>query len=202
MPKAMVATITTPSSRWKRSWCAARAADVHPGVIGQRRDALRLQPRRGLVDLLARQAIDDARFAGMLFLDEAQQLRARVVLVDDGVADVRPVEARDEDARLVQRQPPHDLVARLRVGGGGERDARHLGKALVQHRELQVFRAEVVPPLRDAVRLVDGEERELRLGERLEHARHHQALGRDVQQIQLSGQQRTFGGIGLTRLER
>ncbi len=63
------------------------------------------------------------------------------------------------------------------------------GKALVQQRELQVFRAEVVAPLRNAVRLVDGEQRDLRFFQQLEHARHRQALGRDVEQVEFAGLQ-------------
>ena len=41
-------------------------------------------------------AVDDAGVAVVLVAQEAQQLLARVVLLDDGVADVRPVEAADE----------------------------------------------------------------------------------------------------------
>ena len=64
------------------------------------------------------------------------------------------------DARLVERQPLDDLGARLRIGGGGERNARHLRETLVQHRQLQIFRAEIVAPLRHAMGLVDGEQRD------------------------------------------
>jgi hypothetical protein len=39
---------------------------LHAGVVGQRVDALRREPRGGLVDLAARQAIDDAALARML----------------------------------------------------------------------------------------------------------------------------------------
>ncbi len=92
----------------------------------------------------------------------AQELRARVVLVDDRVADVRAVEARHEDPRVVEREALDDLGARLRIGGGGERDARHVREALVQQRKLQVLGPEVVAPLRDAVRLVDREQRDRR----------------------------------------
>ena len=56
------------------------------------------QPGGGFVDLLARQAIDDACFAAM-FGEEGQQLPARIVAFDDAVADVGAVEAGDEDAR-------------------------------------------------------------------------------------------------------
>jgi hypothetical protein len=117
--------------------------------------------------------------------DEAQHLRARIELLDHRVADVGPVEARDEKARLVQREPVHDLGAGMRIRGGGQRDARHAREALVQHRKLQVFRPEVVAPLRHAVRLVDREERELRPGGELEHPRHVSRSG-DVQQNEFS----------------
>ncbi len=61
------------------------------------------------------------------------------------------------------------------------------GKRSCKQRELQVFGAEVVAPLRHAVRLVDGEQGELRRGlqalELREEARHQQPLRRDVEQI-------------------
>jgi hypothetical protein len=53
-----------------------------------------------------------------------------------------------------------DVGAGVGVGGGGERDARHAGKRSCRMRQLQVLLAEVVPPLADAVRLVDGEQAE------------------------------------------
>ena len=56
------------------------------------------------------------------------------------------------------------------VGGGGQRDARHAGEALVQDRQAEVFLAEVVAPLADAMRLVDGEQAEqAALVQRIEH---------------------------------
>ena len=131
MPKAMVATITMPSSRWKRSWCRRRASASMPAWYGRAAMPWRFESRRGLVHLLARQAIDDARLAGVLGADEIEQLAARIVLLDDAVADVRPVEARHERARVAELQALDDLGARLRIGGGGERDARHAGEALV-----------------------------------------------------------------------
>ena len=45
-----------------------------------------------------------------------------------------------------------------RIGGGGQRDARHLRAALVQQGQFAVFGPEIVAPLRDAMRLVDGEQ--------------------------------------------
>ena len=90
-------------------------------------------------------------------------------------------------ARIVQRQAFDDLGARWRIGGGGECDARHCGKAFVQHRQFAVLGAEIVAPLRYAVRLVDGKQRQpgtgLHLFEQGEEAWHQQALRRNVQQI-------------------
>ena len=83
---------------------------------------------------LARKAVDDAAFAGVVLGDEARELVLRVrtaLLVDDPVEDVRAVEARHE-AFGVEQEPFDDLLARLLVRRGGERDPRHLGEALPQ----------------------------------------------------------------------
>jgi hypothetical protein len=76
------------------------------------------------------------------------------------------------------------------------------GPALVEHRELQVLGPEVVAPLRHAVRLVDREERDLRAVEELERARHQQALGRDVQEVELAARERALDVRRLARVER
>ncbi len=63
MPKAIVATITMPSSLRKRSWLRGAQACVEAGVIGQRGMPAPGQRRGGVLDLVARQAIDDAGVA-------------------------------------------------------------------------------------------------------------------------------------------
>ena len=177
-----------PSSRRKRSWWRRRMPGVEPGVVGQRRQALVGQPGGGFLDLLARLAIDDAGVALVLVAQEAQQLAPRIVLLDDGVADVRPVEAADEGLRILQLQPHHDVGAGVGVGGGRQRQPRHAGKTLVQHAQAQVLLAEVVAPLADAVRLVDGKQAEqAALVQRIQHrqeTRRQDALRRRVQQHQ------------------
>src|SRR6266571_2284892 len=65
---------------------------IQPGVVGQGVDALLAQPGGRLVDLAPRQAVDDAGVAAMSG-EKIEQLAARVVALDDRVADVRPVEA-------------------------------------------------------------------------------------------------------------
>jgi hypothetical protein len=49
----------------------------------------------------------------MLVANEGQQLRPGVALVGDHVTDVRAVEARDEDARIGEREPLDDLDWRV-----------------------------------------------------------------------------------------
>ena len=168
----------------------ARAhAGIEAGVIGQRRDAGVGQRSGGILDLGARQAIDDAGVAGMALGDEGLQLRRRVLLVDDLIADVRAVEARDEARRAGKPEPLDDLLARQFVGGRGQRDARHVGKALGDRRQADIFRAEIVPPLRHAMRLVDRKQRDLGPAEQGEAARRQQPLRRDIEQVEIAGDQ-------------
>jgi hypothetical protein len=57
--------------------------------------------------------------------------------------------------RLAEVKPRYDLGARALVGGRGQRDARDAGEFPVQPFELQGVGAEIVAPLRDAMRFVD-----------------------------------------------
>ena len=86
---------------------------VEAGVVGQRLMPWRTSNSAVVLHLLARQAIDDAGLARMLVVDEPQQLPAGIVLLDDAVTDVGPVEAGDESRGAAQTQPFDDL---LRVG--------------------------------------------------------------------------------------
>ena len=74
------------------------------------------------------------------------------------VADVGTVEARDEALGVLEPQLGDDLLAGALVRGGREGNARDTGEPLGKHLELTILRTEVVPPLRDAVRLVNCEE--------------------------------------------
>jgi hypothetical protein len=98
---------------------------------------------------------------------------------------------------MMQDLGPRQLVCR-----GGERDARHAGKALAQHRELQVLRAEVVPPLRHAMRLVDGDQREAAGREQVKAARREQPFGRNVHEVELAAAHAPLDLACLGRAER
>ena len=159
------------------------------GVVGAGVHAARAQPLRRLLDPAARQAVDDAGVSPVLVVEEPRELLARTLLRHDPVADVRAVEAGDEHAGFLQAQPLPDLPPRGLVGGRGEGDAGHGRKALVKRRELQVLRAEVVTPLRHAVRFVDREQRELDLVEQRERPLAEQPLWGHVEQVDPAGTQ-------------
>ena len=75
----------------------------------------------------------------------------------DAIEEVRPIERADELERLLQLQLRGDVAADApgrRRREGVQADA---GKALPQRAELPVFGTEIVAPLADAVRLVDGD---------------------------------------------
>ncbi len=83
-----------------------------------------------------------------MILEEGEELASRLVALDDGVADVRPVERGGEDRRVLEAQALDDVAARRGVGRGGERDARH-GRIVVGERlQRPVFRPEVMAPRR------------------------------------------------------
>ena len=89
-----------------------------------------------------------------------QQLVARAALGDDPVEEVRPVVAGGEDRRA--RRGSWSTMSR-RVGSSAvavSASSGTSGKRSLRIAERLVFAAEIVAPLRDAMRLVDGEERE------------------------------------------
>ena len=77
-----------------------------------------------------------------------------------------------------------DIVLHDGRGGGGQGDDRRGAQGRQVLAEHAVVGAEIVAPLRDAVRFVDGDERRLALGEHFGKAGDAQALGRDEEELQ------------------
>ena len=98
-----------------------------------------------------------------------------------------PVEAGRDADRLAQAQAPLDVGGDLRRRGRGRRDDRLRAEPARRVGEAEVVGPEVVAPLRDAVRLVDDEEADRHLAQRLEEPGRGEALRRDVEQPQLAG---------------
>ncbi len=86
--------------------------------------------------------------------------------------------------RRVEVEARDDLVARRRSRRRGERHARNARETALELVEHQVVLAKVVAPLRDAMRLVDRDQRQRHAGEHLERLLLHEPLGRDVEKLQ------------------
>ena len=172
------------------------------GVIARGGKTLLPQQLADMLHGFARGAIHDARLAGLPHLtcgialcgtgrDETQK---RAVLVTrlralHSEIEVRPVETAHEHEGVAQLEGVHDVAAHLL--GGGRREGGHSGagrQALHEPGDGAVVGAEVLPPLRHAVRLVHGHERDARGLGKLGHARRGEALGRHVEQLHVARQ--------------
>ena len=172
---------------------------VEARVVGEGLDPAAHQELRGRLDRRPGQAVDDARAAGVLGLDQPEQLPPRLVLRNDAVLDIWAVEARDEMPRPGEVQPLRDLGARRVRRRRRERDARHRRPALVQRGQLQVVGPEVVSPLGHAVRLVDGEQRDRAAVQQPQRGLGAQPLWCQVEQVEPPGDE---VGLDLTPLAR
>ena len=157
---------------------------VEAGVIGQGRNALGPQLLGQLVGAVARAGVDHPGPAHALLdqLDHPRPRRALLALGRKG--ELGPGETVDELGAVLQPQLGADVVAGPRVGGGCDRQPGRLGEHFGQAAEHAVFGAEVVAPLADAVRLVDGDQGQRQARQPVEHRRLHQAFRRQVQKVE------------------
>ena len=81
------------------------------------------------------------------------------------VDEVRPIERADELDGFSKPELRGDVAAHARGRRRGEGVQADAGKRAAQPAELPVLRPEVVPPLADAVRFVDGDELHVALRE-------------------------------------
>ena len=117
------------------------------GMIGESIAPARSQPGSCLVDPPPGEAIDNPGIARMLLGKKPPQLLQRIALGDNPVEQVRSVVASGEDPRLSQPKLGNDVASCRVVRCCGEGQQRDIGKALLEDRELLVFRTEVVTPL-------------------------------------------------------
>ena len=158
---------------------------IHAGMVGARLDAVGQQQLGELLDLLAAQAVDDAALA-LVLLDEADDVAVDVVLGPYFIIEVGAVERRLEDRGV--RHAEILLDVHLHLGGGGSRqgDERSRTYFVDDGADTSVLGTEVMSPLRDAVRLVDGIERNLDFAQEGDVVLLGQRLGREVEQLGLA----------------
>ncbi len=155
-----------------------------PSVVRRGLDAGLAQLPRHLLDPFPREGIDDSRLV-LAAGEKSHQLAEGLVLFHDGIADVGAIKAGEETGGILQPQAREDVATGLRVGGRGERDHRDLREDLAQDAELGVLGPEVVPPLGDAVRLVNGEEGDVEALDPVDETVGKKPLGRHVEELQL-----------------
>ena len=154
------------------------------GVIDGRGPARVLGDECGdLLRAFAGRGVDDAR-TGRL----AEEFRQQVLLLLLAlgtlhfVEEVGAGEAGDEGLRVVQRQLLDDVAADAVRGGGGQGDGRRVAQQLAEIAEPGVIGAKIVPPLADAVCLVDGQQLQIHAADRLEEPPAAKPLRRHVHQ--------------------
>ncbi len=155
-----------------------------PRVVRRSLDPGLAELPRHLLDPFSREGVDDP---GLLLSagEKTHQLAEGLVLFHDGIADVRAVKACEEAGGVLQPQARDDVAPGLRVSGRGERHHRDMREDLAQDAELGVLGAEVVPPLGDAVRLVNGEEGDVQALDPLDETVGKEPLGGHVEELQL-----------------
>ncbi len=141
------------------------------------------------------------RCAGEHGLELLVARQARPHAVDQ----VRPIEAADQHERVAQPELADDVLAHAGRRGRRERVHRHLRPGRAQRAELPVLRPEVVAPVADAVRFVDGDvahagprHRRLEAGAAVAH----QAFGRHVEQLEAPVAQAVEGRLPRVRGHR
>ena len=141
-------------------------------VIGQRRKALCREPGGGGLDLPARQAIDNAAVFPVS-RQEAQQLFFGILPGRHAVADIGPVKAAHKHRGPPEREAGGNIGAGLHGGGGGQSHARHGRKGIRQLVQKQVVLAEIMPPLGNAVGLVNRDQRQWKAAQPGQRCRLH-----------------------------
>ncbi len=138
-----------------------------PGVVGGRVDPGRRQLPCQRFGIAALPHVHDGAAFGL-----TQQLLDHEPLVprrtgENLEGEIRPVEALDHADRVAQLEALDDVIGDPRRGGRGEGQPSRAGKGRQVGPQLAVLGSEVVAPLRDAVRLVDGEKADPVVRERL-----------------------------------
>ena len=181
IPKAMVATMICTSSLRKASWFCSRTSRFNPAWYGPGLKAVVVELGAELLGLLATQGIDDPTIA-LVVLQKIHELIEAAAFGLHVVLNIGPVEARHKNLGPLQFELVENVVTGQLVCRSREGDHGHVGQGGAEFGQLQVFRTEIVTPLRDAMRLVNGDQIDLRALQGIhEIGVGQQALGGDVQ---------------------
>ena len=133
---------------------------------------------------LAARRVDDRRPRVLVErLAERGELVGLAAGLDGGVRQVRAVEPGDEHRRVVEVELVGDVAADEVGGRRGQGDARGRAEPLAGQADPRVIGAEVVPPLADAVRLVDRQQGRLDPRHHLDEPAAAEPLRGDVDEV-------------------
>ena len=136
----------------------------------------------------------DCPFAGG---GEFGDLPSRAILGGEGQVDVGAVKTMQEISRCLPIEELFDdLVAGFGIGGCREGRQRHT-KSAAQLADPQIIGAEIMPPLRDAMRLVHGNQADTDAPQHPHCRPGGEAFGRDVKELQATGFERLPDLFGL-----
>lgn len=170
--------------------CFLAFVGAEPGMIGDCTDAIFGQFFDQRLRTVAAHAVDDAALP-VVSVDEMDN-RSDLFLFTQSATDserqVRAVERRDECFRITQFQliqdvRPGDFVCRSRQG-----DDRYFREILFQNGQLGIFGTEIMPPMRDTMRFVDSDQRNVDAGQEPVQFT-YDPFGRDVEQFHFSRMQ-------------
>ena len=168
-------------------------------MVGLRLDLLAPKRVRDPLDLATGGGVDD-RHARVHF---AQRLGERVVLGgligrrSHAIGEVDAIEPRDDDDGIAEAELHDDVLPHLGGGRGSERDGGRPPNGVADLLHAPIAGAEVVPPLGNAVRLVDGEQAHPRAGEAVRGAAALEAFRRQVEQPDLAALDLRPAGVHL-----
>jgi hypothetical protein len=152
------------------------------GVIGKRLDATRCKEVSGFHDRIPRGAINDPRLA-LMVLQEVDELTMDLRLGRDLVEEIGTIERCPHAMGVPEADLLNDVLLDLLCRRCRERRDRNSGKYPGKHGQRQVIRPEVVPPLGDTVRFIDGHERQAQSLQRLDELGQGEPLWRDVEEL-------------------
>ena len=188
MPKALVATMARTFSRHERVLHGVAPLVVETGVVRGRGNARALEQHARC----ARPPCASTHRRRPARRSRAADGRARRPCPNPScvgmhvVRQVRAIEAGDDRLRRIELELRDDVGANVRRRGRGERDGRRPAELFTHLGDAQIARAEVVAPLADAVRLVDGEQRDAGVAQPLGGGAEVEPLRRDVQQLDVA----------------
>jgi hypothetical protein len=173
---------------------------IEPGVIGERAPAGAREFGGELFRPAPRGAINDARFAPVR-VEPVEELAGGVRFRPHGQKQVRSIEGAYENPWAPDEQLLGDFRPRRLVCGRRHSDHLDAWERFRDLAQTQIFRAEIVTPLRDAMRLVDREKIDLDLPQSGDHVVAQQPFGRYIEKsertlVEAARDPPSFVGVG------